>query len=122
VSQEGTSLLHGRVEMRAARRDDDHLRRPAENVLERNAHRVATLPAKRVEAAGVLDHLRHPVAATVDRVDPLAKEHAPPWRATELVGEPSKALVMLGDERFRNRLAAGGGRDLTQVLVDLPQG
>src|ERR1043165_1944629 len=76
AAEDAPDLLHRLLKVEAARHDDEHLRVPGDDLVPRDAHRVAAFAGEFVNAAGELYQFRHPVAACVDGMEPLHTEHA----------------------------------------------
>src|SRR5713226_2733910 len=65
------SLLDHLIEIEAAWRYDQDFRRPFQNIIPGNPDRIRSSATKRIDAARYVDHLRHPVAAAINRIEPL---------------------------------------------------
>src|SRR5690348_2169646 len=102
VGEQLTGLLRGALEVSAARRDDEDLGRPLAHCVPAHADGISALPAETVEPAGKLDHLRYPVPAAEQGIDPLEEEDASSSRAAELDREPRQPLLVGLDERSSN--------------------
>src|SRR5437588_7342610 len=121
IAEQGASLLFRAVEVRAARRNDEYLGRPRDDVVPGDAYGIGAFASERVSAAGQLDHLRYPMAAAEHWLDPLQEKDAPSAHTAQLGRQSGESLLLCLDERFGNSRSAGRGRERAQVLIDLTE-
>src|SRR5437870_4315122 len=69
-------MLQRLLQIKAAGTDDHHFRCPFEDVVPWNSYGVLSLAGEQINTAGQFDHLRYPMAAAVDRVDPFHTKDA----------------------------------------------
>src|SRR5205085_6511116 len=80
VAEDAPDLLHRLLQVEATGHDDQNFRRPRYDFFPRDSHRLTSLAAELVNAAGELHQLGHPVTTRINRIEPLHAEHARPAR------------------------------------------
>ncbi len=123
---EPLALLHrlgrGLLGVVAAGHRHDHLGRERLELRPLRRARLLTGRAEHVQPARQLDHLRHPVAADVDRVEPLERRHARARRVLHrLLDRRDPRGGVLG-KLLPGLLDAGRLREPRHVGEHLPEG
>src|SRR6266850_5374122 len=78
IVNELSRLFHYLLEIEATGRNNQNLRRPFDDLIPRDARGIFTLARERIHASGQLYHLRHPMAATINRIQPFHAEYSRP--------------------------------------------
>src|SRR5258706_15333095 len=68
ISRKLAGLFHYLREIESARSQNQNFRRPLQHVIPIDTNRIGALSRKLVHASRKSHHLRHPMAATIDRI------------------------------------------------------
>ena len=119
---QGAILAAGLLGGITARGDHDDFGGGSRNFLARNAERWSAASSEPIRCTGEFDHLRHPMPAYVERLQPLEEGDARPFRrAMDLLANTAESLADLLQKPLGFGAVASLFADPQDVAPDIAQ-
>ena len=95
------NLFERFLKIEPARRENQDFRRPFQNVRPLDTDGIRSLARQLVNAAGELNHFRHPMSGAINWISPFHAEHAGTMgNVFGLLGDGFQSFAAFGDECF----------------------